>query len=90
MQVIQGKAFNICKFSIYALHTSLYSSLCRKMQARSRKMVKIQKKVAIGETVANSEITPESYAISEVISEVRSQTLKKVAISDMHANGEIN
>jgi len=53
-------------------------------------MAKIQKKVAIGETVANSEITPESYAISEDISEVRSQTLKKVAISDMHANGEIN
>jgi hypothetical protein len=60
------------------------------MQAKKQEVAKMQKKVAIGETVANSEKSPGSYADSVTLSEARSQILKKVAISDMHANGEIN
>jgi hypothetical protein len=47
MQVIQGKAFNYCKFSIYALNASLYSSLCRKMQAKEQEVPKSSQRISL-------------------------------------------
>jgi hypothetical protein len=60
------------------------------MQAKEQEMAKRQKKVAISETVANSEKSPGSYADSVTFSEARSQILKNFAISDKHAIGEIS